>query len=127
ADVVDARARAQAVGLHGALARDEQRGGPVRDLARYGRREPPARRERRELRHLLEARVAARPLVAAHVAERHDLVVEAPLVDGADRALVALEREALHVLARDAPLLGDHLGAAELRHLARSVARHPAL
>ena len=61
------------------------------------------------------------------VAERRDLALEAPLVDRADRALVALEREALHVLARDVPLLGDHLGAAELRHLLRAVARDPAL
>ena len=34
---------------------------------------------------------------------------------------------ALHVLARDVPLLGDHLGAAELRDLLRAVARDPAL
>ena len=43
------------------------------------------------------------------------------------RALVALDRERLHVLARDVPLLGDHLGAAELRDLLRrrSAPRQP--
>jgi hypothetical protein len=40
---------------------------------------------------------------------------------------VALEGEALHVLARAAPLLRDHLGGAELRDLLRAVAREPAL
>ena len=37
-----------------------------------------------------------------------------------------LDRELLHVLAGDVPLLGDHLGAAELRDLLVAVARHPA-
>ena len=38
-----------------------------------------------------------------------------------------LDRERLHVLARDAPLLGDHLGPPELRDLLVAVAREPPL
>jgi hypothetical protein len=50
------------------------------------------------------------PSSSRTLAEGTIWLVEAPLVDGADRAAVALEREALHVLARAVPLLGDHLG-----------------
>ena len=49
-----------------------------------------------------------------------------PSARAAERALVRLDRERLHVVARDVPLLGDHLGAAELRDLLRAVARFPA-
>ena len=66
-------------------------------------------------------------LVGGDVAERDDLGVEAPLGPGPDGPLVRLDRERLHVLAGDVPLLGDHLGRAELADLLRAVAGHPAL
>ena len=52
--------------------------------------------------------------------------LEAALVDGLDGAAVALEGEGLHVLAGDVPLLGDHLGRAELADLLVAVALDPA-
>ena len=63
------------------------------------------------------------PSSARDAAVRRDLPLEPALVDGADGAPVALQRELLHVVAADAPLLGDHLGAAELGHLLIAVAR----
>ena len=47
--------------------------------------------------------------------DRDDLVLEAALVDRRDRAPVRLERERVELLAREAPLLGDHLGRDPLR------------
>ena len=46
--------------------------------------------------------------------QRHYLRVEPALVDGADRALVALQGELLELVPLEAPLLADQLGAAEL-------------
>ena len=40
----------------------------------------------------------------------HDLVLEAALGRGPGGPLVALHREGVELLARDAPLVGDHLG-----------------
>ena len=57
---------------------------------------PPSRRVV-EPGHLLQRRVGARALVDGHVAERDDLVVEAARRDRGQRALVALERELLHL------------------------------
>ena len=81
--------------------------------------------------HLLQRGAAARALVggdllAGEVDVRHDLALEAALVDRGERPLVAGERELLHVFAGDVPLLGDHLGAAELRDLLVAVALAPA-
>ena len=66
------------------------------------------------------------PSSCVAVAERDDLLVEAALGAGTQRALVRLDRERLHVVAGDVPLLRDHLRAAELRDLLRAVARFPA-
>ena len=74
-------------------------------------------------RERLRRRVATRRLVhadeRADVRVRHldrdDLVLEAPLVDRGDRAPVRLERVRVELLAREAPLLGDHLGRDPLR------------
>ena len=46
---------------------------------------------------------------------RHDLVVEPPLVGGRRRAPLALGAERVEVLAGQAVLVGDHLGADALR------------
>ena len=43
-------------------------------------------------------------------------LLEAALVDRRDRAPVRLERVLVELLAREAPLLGDHLGRDALRH-----------
>ena len=51
--------------------------------------------------------------------DRDDLAVEAAVLDGRDRALVALERERVLPLARHAPALGDVLGG--LAHRIRVV------
>src|SRR5437773_664655 len=67
-----------------------------------------------ERRELLERRVATWPLVAVGGAarregDRHELVLEAPLLVGRDRALVRAEGEAVRVLAADALPLGQDL------------------
>src|SRR5574338_384505 len=80
AQMVDARPRLEPVVLQRALGGHEQRGRAVGDLARDRRREAPTGRERLQLSHLLEARVAPRSLVVAHVAERRDLARGAALV-----------------------------------------------
>ena len=71
--------------------------------------------------------VAAEALVGGDALERHDLALEATLVGGLGGPAVALEGEDLHVLAGDAPLLGDQVGAAELADLLVAVAVQPAL
>ena len=43
--------------------------------------------------------------------DRDDLVLEAALGGGPGGPLVAPHREGVELLARDAPLVGDHLGA----------------
>ena len=48
--------------------------------------------------------------------DRDDLVLEAPVVDRRDRAPVRLERVRVELLAREAPLLREHLGRDPLRH-----------
>ncbi len=52
----------------------------------------------------------------------HDLVVEQVRTRGSDRALVALEREAIEVVLRQPILLRHHLGAHELAELDAGVA-----
>src|SRR4029079_3144996 len=46
----------------------------------------------------------------------HDLALEAALVDRRDRAAMGLVRVLVERLARETPLLGDHLGVDPLRH-----------
>ena len=70
-------------------------------------------------------RSAAGPLVACEACGRHVLVVETALLLGADGALVGFEGKSFHLVAPDIPLLGDELGAAELRALLGAVAGHP--
>ena len=123
------RARgSQPVLLHGALRCDEQGGGAVGDLARERGGEPAARLERLELRHASRGscpgagprRRATSPTGAISLSKRPSSIARI-----ARWWLSSAKR--LHVLARDVPLLGDHLGAAELRDLLRAVARRPAL
>ena len=56
-----------------------------------------------------------------------DLAGEPALVDGADRALVALQRELFELAAAQPPLLADQLGPAELGDLLGAVPLLPAL
>ena len=114
--------------LHRALRGDQQRRGAVGDLARHRGGEAAALRRSGCSVAIFSSEVSRRgPSSCVTPSSGTISRVEAALVDGAERALVALERERLHVVARDVPLLGDHLGAAELRHLLRAVARDPAL
>ena len=120
------RDRRQPVGAHGVLGRDEQRGGADRDLAGDGGGQGVALAQRRQRRHLLDVRVGPDALVAVEPLERRDLRGEAALVGGAGGAAVALDRELLHALPADVPLLGDQLRAAELADLLLAVALDPA-
>ena len=108
----------------GGLVGDQQRRRTVGDLAGDGRREPTALGQRLERADLLPVRLA-RPLVEVEPVERRDLGLEATLGAGPDRPLVGLDGELLHLLARDVPLLGHHLGADELADLAGAVAGRP--
>ncbi len=56
-----------------------------------------------------------------------DLVVEMAAADRAEGALVAGQRVLLHLLARQVPLLGDQLGATELRDFLIAVSVQPLL
>ena len=108
------------------LARDEHAGRAVADLARVARGDHAVRQERRLQRgELLGRRVAPRRLVDREERrrrlrfadlDRDDLVLEAALVDRRERAPVRLERVRVELLARELPLLGDHLGGDPLRH-----------
>ena len=60
-------------------------------------------------RKLVGVGVGPRMLVARQLADRHELVGEAPLRVGRRPALLRLERERVLVLARDLPALGDVL------------------
>src|SRR3954463_14698884 len=72
--------------------------GSERIFSQFGSRRPPA--------HTRAVGRGARSLVEREAVERRDLVLEPSLGSGAQRALVRLDREGLHVLARDVPLLG---------------------
>src|SRR5438105_1804541 len=87
------------------LARHDHATGAVVHAGRVpGGRRPLRVEDGLERREPLERGVASRPLVDGEVADRDDLVREAPLVDRADGALVRAERPAVLVLARDAEL-----------------------
>ena len=90
-------------------------------------RRPPSA-QRLQLRHLLERGVAARALVAGarrRAARSRASKRPSSIARIARRWLSSAKRS---MSSREMlPLLGDHLGAAELRDLLRAVARHPAL
>src|SRR5690606_7551003 len=125
-DVVDAGAGLQAVFLHRPLGGEQGGAGAVGDLAGHGGGRRAAFGEGGQRGHLLEAGLAG-ALVDPEVADGDDLVVEAAVLDGVAGAFVAAQRPFLHVAAGDVPLLGDHLGAAELGDLTGAVAVVPAL
>ena len=77
----------------------------------HGGGEAAALDERRAATRIFSQFGSRGPSSCADAVERDDLAVEATLGPGADGPLVALDRERLHVLAADVPLLGDHLGA----------------
>ena len=96
--------------LRALLARDHERGGAVVHAARIPRRHRPALAERRpKRRELLERRVRPRMLVALDVADRNELVVEAPRLVRRGPAPLALERERVLILAGHRELLGHVL------------------
>src|SRR3954452_4353112 len=112
--------------LERGLADDADRGRTVRDLRRHGGGDAAALAHGLERLHLLEAGGTARTFVGGDAFVGGDLAVEAAFVDRLDRSPVRLEREGLHVLAGDAPLLGDELGTVELVDRLVAVARDPA-
>src|SRR4051812_45087293 len=126
-EMVHSGAGSEVVLLERPLADHEDRGGAVRDLRRDRRGDPAALAHRLERLHLLEAGVTPRTFVGGDAFVSGDLAVEPALVDRLDRPPMRLEREGLHVLAGDAPLLGDELGAVELVDRLVAVARDPAL
>ena len=117
------------------LRGEHQAGGAVVEGRGVAGRHRAALAERRpQPRQLLERGVGARALVGGdhdRVAavcrrrlHRHQLVGEPPLGARGDRAGVALEREAILLVARDPVALGDVLGRLAHR-LGRVALRHP--
>src|SRR6185437_16489071 len=103
------RPRLEAMLLHGIFGGDQHAARRVRDLAADGGGEAAALDEGLQRGHLLERGAAARTLVdadllAGDVDVRDDLALEAALVDRGQCALVAGERELLHVFTGDVPL-----------------------
>ena len=122
-DEAGARLEVQAAGR--LFARDQDGGGTVADLRRVAGGHLSLRQERGlQGGERLRRRVPSRRLVNleddAHVrirqVDRHDLLFEPALVGRTDGASMRLERERIQLLAREAPLLGDHLGRNPLRH-----------
>jgi hypothetical protein len=115
-EVVDARPRREPVVLHGLLGGDEDGAAPSEIwLATAAVSRPPSQGGQRG--HLLHARVAARAFVGGDVAVGRISLSKRPSSWRGTARSVGLEREHLHVLAADPPLLGDELGAAELADL----------
>src|SRR5690606_7196271 len=100
--------------------------GSIRVLACNTCRDRAAFHQRLKRGHALEARVSARRFVSGEVTDRRNLTLEIAVVDGMDRPPVGFVGEMLHLVARDLPLVGDHLGGAKLVYLFRAVARLPA-
>ena len=83
--------------------------------------DPAAGRQRLQAGHLLQRRLA-RALVGGEVCPSGRATgsissAKRPSAIAGPRALVGREGELLHLLAADVPLLGDHLGRAELADL----------
>ena len=125
ADLAKVNVNGGAIALgHRALARDQQCGRRVGDLRRHRGSEAAAFDERAQGTDLGEVGLT-RALVEGQSCEGDDLAFEAAFGTGPQRALVRLDGERLHVVAGDVPLLGDHLGRTELRHLLIAVAGFP--
>ena len=93
------------------LGHDDHRGGPVVQRARVAGRDLPARLEDGIQRgERLERGAPARPVVGIGAVPGRDLAREEARVLSGDGALLRALREAVHVLARDVPSLGDVLG-----------------
>src|SRR5680860_1027424 len=108
----------------GALAHHEHRRGRVGDLAADRGGEAAALHQRGQGSDLVPVRFP-RALVSRHSGERNDLAVEPVLGLCPQRPLVGLDRERLHLVTGDVPLLGDELGAAELTHFLGAVTVGP--
>ena len=121
----ESRARLEVQAAGRLFARDQDGGRTVADLRRVAGGHPSLGQEHGlESGERLRGRVPSRRLVDlednAHVrirqVDRDDLLFEPAVVDRADGASMRLERDRIQLLAREAPLLGDHLGRDPLRH-----------
>ena len=107
----DPRPRLQAELLRARVAHHDDRRGAVVERARVARRDLAAGLERGlERGELLERRLGPRAVVLRDAVPRRDLALEEAGLLRRDRALLRALREAVHVLARDVPALGDVLG-----------------
>jgi len=68
------------------------------------------------VRSLATRTPAAPSQICVREVDRDDLVLEAPVVARSDRAAMGFEGEGVELLAREPPLVGDHLGRDPLRH-----------
>src|SRR3546814_13029121 len=93
---------------------DLRRGG-VAGLARYTGGDRAAGRERFELGHLFDRRVAD-GFVHLQAFGLDDLAIESTFLLCDARAAMRFERERLHAITRDAHLFRDHLPAGDMRH-----------
>ena len=121
---MDARPWRETVRLHGLLAGDQQRCRRIADLTRAGGGQLALRHQGLERADLLPVRLA-RTLVEVEPIERGNLAVEAALRTRAQGPCVRLDRELLHLLAREVPLRDHHLRTEELIDLTAAVPGGP--
>src|SRR3974390_2305165 len=124
---MNARKRFEPILFDGVFRTHQHERCRVSDLARSRRRDATAVKQRFEARHAFERRVAARSFVLAECSDGLDLRGEMPSVDGRHGAPMAFEGYALHLLARDIPLLGDHFCCSKLSELPLPKRRLPSL
>ena len=123
ADEAAERLRAELARL--LLAREHERGGAVVEPGRVPGRDRAVLPERGlQRREPLGGRVRARVLVPREVADRHELVVEAPGLGGGGPAPLRARGERVLVLARDVPALG-HVLAGLAHRLERELLLQP--
>jgi hypothetical protein len=104
----DGREHLEAPLLRVLLARDDESPGPVVHPGRVpGGGRPLGVEDGLEAGELLVGRVPARALVDGDAVHRNKLVLEEPVLDGVDGALVRAKGPPVLILARDAQLPGD--------------------
>ena len=124
-DMVDARARFQAILLHRGLARDQEGSRGIAVLAGDARGHHPALAHRLQRGEALERCLRADRFVAGQPFQRGHFAIEPACLPRCGGALVAGEGEFLHRGAADPPLFGDHFGRADLVHFLVAIACIP--
>ena len=125
--VVNAGARLEAVFLHRLFRGDQHGSGGVAVLAGDTGGDHAAFVHRLQACQHFQRGASAYGLVGGEIAVGGNLALEPAVLDRFMGAAVRFNRERFHGLARDVPLVGDHLGGLDLVHFLGAVAGVPAL